>query len=167
MQGKIKTYEELIKITKKLKGSIGLVTGCFDVLHYGHVSFLDFAKSKVDFLIVGIDSDITVKTNKGSTRPIFDEETRAKVIESLSSVDYVFMLNQLGNYGTFEINQSYKKIYKDLNITHLITSKSKDIYYLRKQKCAEKLGIKFLIQDEEKFSSSTEIIERLGIVQNY
>ena len=65
------------------------VNGCFDVLHRGHLELFKFAKSKGDFLIVGIDSDIRVKKMKGNSRPFNNQEDRRYFLESLIYVDHV------------------------------------------------------------------------------
>lgn len=67
--------------------------GCFDLLHFGHIEMLKFAKSKGDILYVGIDSDARVKESKGENRPIQDWKTRKTVIESLRYVDRVFIFD--------------------------------------------------------------------------
>lgn len=63
--------------------------GCFDILHSGHVRLLNFAKQQGDYLIVGIDSDERVKSNKGHNRPINSEEDRKFMLENLKAVDEV------------------------------------------------------------------------------
>ena len=63
--------------------------GCFDILHTGHVKLLNFAKEQGDYLVVGIDSDERVKTNKGHNRPINSEKDRKFMLENLRCVDEV------------------------------------------------------------------------------
>ena len=63
--------------------------GCFDILHPGHVKLLNFAKQQGDYLIVGIDSDARVRTNKGQDRPINSEHDRKFMLENLNCVDEV------------------------------------------------------------------------------
>jgi D-beta-D-heptose 7-phosphate kinase/D-beta-D-heptose 1-phosphate adenosyltransferase len=65
------------------------VNGCFDCLHLGHLELLQFAHERGDLLYVGIDSDIRIRHNKGSKRPIQNEETRKTLLESLWFVDKV------------------------------------------------------------------------------
>lgn len=72
---------------------VGFVNGCFDVLHVGHVRMLKFAKSKCDFLVVGIDSDSRVKELKGNGRPVNNESDRKEMLESLGCVDDVYIFN--------------------------------------------------------------------------
>ena len=65
------------------------INGCFDVLHRGHVELFKFAKSKGDFVIVGIDSDFRVQELKGPSRPINSEEDRKFMLESIEYIDKV------------------------------------------------------------------------------
>lgn len=68
--------------------------GCFDILHRGHVSYLKQAKKLGDILVVGLNSDDSVKRLKGSARPINNEKDRAFVLEGLESVDYIIIFDE-------------------------------------------------------------------------
>src|SRR6266487_2173472 len=68
--------------------------GCFDILHRGHVSYLTFAREQGDALIVGVNSDASVKRNKGDGRPINNQDDRAYVLASLKAVDYVVIFDE-------------------------------------------------------------------------
>lgn len=70
---------------------VGFTNGCFDIIHKGHVNYLDQARSHCDRLVLALNSDASVRILKGPTRPINDEEARAAVIGSLSSVDLVVL----------------------------------------------------------------------------
>ena len=85
---KIVTLDELLKILPKDK-KIVFTNGCFDILHAGHVKYLKEAKSFGDILIVGLNSDESVKRLKGESRPINTFEDRATVLSALESVDFV------------------------------------------------------------------------------
>jgi len=65
------------------------INGCFDVLHRGHIELFKFAKSKGDYLVVGIDSDERVRKNKGHTRPINNVQDRKFFLEAIECVDEV------------------------------------------------------------------------------
>jgi rfaE bifunctional protein nucleotidyltransferase chain/domain len=69
------------------------VNGCFDVLHRGHIELFKFAKQKGDFLVIGIDSDNRVRSLKGPSRPINNEEDRKYFLESIKYVDKVVIFN--------------------------------------------------------------------------
>jgi len=88
---KIEPKLDLIKNSGK---TIVFTNGCFDIVHYGHTSYLETAKTLGDILIVGINSDDSVRRLKGKNRPINKEADRAAVISSLKSVDYVVIFNE-------------------------------------------------------------------------
>jgi D-beta-D-heptose 7-phosphate kinase/D-beta-D-heptose 1-phosphate adenosyltransferase len=79
---------------KKQGKTIGFTNGCFDILHSGHVSYLNEAKKNVDFLILGLNTDSSIKKIKGSSRPIVDQQNRAQVLSGLSSVDAIVFFNE-------------------------------------------------------------------------
>jgi len=85
---------EIVKILKKNHKSIGFTNGCFDILHSGHVTYLAEAKKQVDFLILALNTDHSIKKIKGPLRPIVDEQNRAKVLAGLSSVDAIVFFNE-------------------------------------------------------------------------
>jgi rfaE bifunctional protein nucleotidyltransferase chain/domain len=68
--------------------------GCFDILHRGHVKYLEFARSQGDALIVGLNSDSSVRRNKGPGRPINTEQDRAAVLSALRAVDGVVLFDE-------------------------------------------------------------------------
>lgn len=92
---KIVTVQQAIQIAKKLHKetkSIVLVGGCFDILHIGHITFLEKAKESGDSLFVFLEPDESIKKLKGENRPINNQENRAKILSALESVDYVILL---------------------------------------------------------------------------
>lgn len=96
---KIIKYSELIKIREKLKkeGKVSiLTTGCFDLLHLGHVIHFNFCKSQGDVLIVSIGNDETVRLLKGPTRPINNQTFRARMVAALECVDLVVISEEVG-----------------------------------------------------------------------
>jgi D-glycero-beta-D-manno-heptose 1-phosphate adenylyltransferase len=89
---KLKNLEELKSLVeeKRLQGkTIVFTNGCFDIIHIGHVRLLQEARTRGDMLIVGVNSDLSVKRLKGPSRPLVREEDRAEIIAALESVDYV------------------------------------------------------------------------------
>jgi rfaE bifunctional protein nucleotidyltransferase chain/domain len=93
---KIKSLDEIIKITKlaKAKGLKVITTGgTFDILHVGHLKNFELAKSYGDILIVGINSDSSVKAYKGNGRPIINDRDRATMVAGFTAVDYVFIFD--------------------------------------------------------------------------
>ena len=73
---------------------LAFTNGCFDILHRGHVTYLQFARDQADALCVGLNSDASVKRNKGENRPINPEEDRAYVMASLAAVDCVVLFDE-------------------------------------------------------------------------
>jgi len=94
---KIKTPDKLRKIITVLKAKgkkIVFTNGCFDLLHYGHVRYLEDAKRKGDILVVAINRDTSVRRIKGAKRPIVNEQDRTRTLAALESVDYVVLFNE-------------------------------------------------------------------------
>ncbi len=88
----IKTLEEITLLSQELKNrgkKIVFTNGCFDILHVGHVKYLEEAKSYGDVLILGLNSDASVRRLKGESRPVNTEDDRAYILASLEAVDYV------------------------------------------------------------------------------
>jgi D-beta-D-heptose 7-phosphate kinase/D-beta-D-heptose 1-phosphate adenosyltransferase len=73
---------------------MGFTNGCFDLLHAGHVDYLCQARKECDFLIVGLNTDQSVRRLKGSSRPVQDQQSRAKVLEALRFVDGVIFFSE-------------------------------------------------------------------------
>lgn len=97
MKSKIVDIDLLKKICeeKKTKGHILVATsGCFDIIHSGHVNYLEEAKGLGDCLIVFLNSDSSVKKLKGAERPIVPENERAFVLAGLESIDYICVFDQ-------------------------------------------------------------------------
>ena len=86
--------EILNKISEiKHKKIIGFTNGCFDLLHEGHIYLVREAKKRCDFLIIGLNSDESVKALKGESRPIENQEQRAKNLSKMKEVDAVAIFN--------------------------------------------------------------------------
>lgn len=81
--------KQFLKDIKQKGKKIVFTNGCFDILHVGHISYLNKAKSLADFLFVGLNSDSSVKNLKGNSRPINKQEDRKIVLENLKAVDFV------------------------------------------------------------------------------
>ncbi len=95
--GKLVTKAKLLGIIKKAKRKrkkIVFTNGCFDILHAGHVDYLKKAKDLGDLLVIGLNSDESVKKIKGKSRPLNNELRRAKVLSALSYVDYIVIFEE-------------------------------------------------------------------------
>ena len=93
----ILNLEELTKtvsLAKSVGKTIVFTNGCFDLIHGGHIEFLQKAREKGDLLIVGLNSDESVKSIKGNDRPIKTQKERANIISALKSVDYITIFNE-------------------------------------------------------------------------
>ena len=95
--GQIVQRNEIPALLKKLREdnkTIVTTNGCFDILHVGHVRYLQKTKTFADVMIVCLNSDISVKKIKGPDRPINNENDRAEILCALSCVDYVVMFDE-------------------------------------------------------------------------
>ncbi len=93
---KIKTLEEVVRLRARFRDlgkKLVFTNGCFDILHIGHVRYLNKARSLGDALVVGINSDRSVQKIKGDSRPIVPELERAEVLAALACVDFVFIFD--------------------------------------------------------------------------
>ena len=93
----IKTWDEISSIISELRNNdkkIVFTNGCFDILHIGHVKYLEKAKSFGDILILGLNSDDSTRRLKGKNRPINTQDDRAYILASLEVVDYVVIFNE-------------------------------------------------------------------------
>ena len=94
---KILSKAAMLKTRAELKASgktLVFTNGCFDILHGGHVAYLNFAREQGDALILGMNSDASVKRNKGEDRPINGEQDRAEVLAALECIDYVVLFDE-------------------------------------------------------------------------
>ena len=102
----IKTFDEIKTLASKLHSQgkkIVFTNGCFDILHVGHVKYLEVAKSYGDVLILGLNADSSVRKLKGPTRPINTQDDRAYILASLESVDYVVILEEETPYELIKL----------------------------------------------------------------
>ena len=97
MENKIYQREALQQELERLKRDgqkIVFTNGCFDILHVGHVRYLQAAKELGDILVLALNSDASVKSLKGEKRPLIPEGERAVVVAALASVDYVIVFSE-------------------------------------------------------------------------
>ncbi len=88
------TLKKKILSLRKQGKEIAFTNGCFDILHFGHVSYLEAAKKDSRILIIGLNSDSSVRKLKGPKRPIVSENQRAAVLAALECVDFVTIFNE-------------------------------------------------------------------------
>lgn len=89
---KVITGEKLLE--RNLSGKMVFTNGCFDILHHGHIDYLSKAAELGDYLVIGLNSDESVRILKGKDRPVQDEKSRAVILASLFFVDYVIIFNE-------------------------------------------------------------------------
>lgn len=95
--GKVRSIEKLVSELiwhRRNNRKIVFTNGCFDVLHKGHISYLEFCKSQGDIVVVGLNSDSSVKKIKGPERPINNQHARAAVLAALEMVDYIIIFDE-------------------------------------------------------------------------
>jgi rfaE bifunctional protein nucleotidyltransferase chain/domain len=153
---RILNRDELVARVKaeKFKGStIVFANGCFDVLHVGHVRYLEAARALGDLLVVGINSDSQVAVLKGTGRPILNEQERAEIVASLQSVDLV-------------------TIFDEPTVTELLTALQPDVHAkgtdytedtVPEQAVVRSYGGRVAIVGDPKNHSTSEILELLRV----
>ena len=154
IEHKIKTRKQLVPICDHLRREgviIGFTSGAFDILHAGHVDYLEAAKSQCDKLIVATNSDASIRKYKGNDRPIISEQHRLKTLAALESVDYVFLFDERRNAQNIQLLKPH--IYFKAGDYSASQLTSKEIV-------EQSDGEVRLIPIEEKIST-TEIIERI------
>ena len=90
----LKQLKEIVRALKKKGKRVVFTNGCFDILHAGHVRYLETAKSYGDVLILGLNSDRSVTALKGEGRPINTQIDRAYILAALEAVDYVVIFDE-------------------------------------------------------------------------
>ncbi len=98
LYSKIKVLDELEKILKKHKKEkekIVFTNGCFDILHIGHIEYLKFSRCQGNVLVVGLNTDKSVREQKGHNRPFVPEDERARLVSALEDVSYVVLFDEL------------------------------------------------------------------------
>lgn len=94
--GEVLRPQDLVKRLDPLRGKKRIVftNGCFDLLHVGHIRYLQQARSLGDILVLGLNTDASVQRLKGPERPLQSEDERAEILAALSCVDYVTLFNE-------------------------------------------------------------------------
>jgi rfaE bifunctional protein nucleotidyltransferase chain/domain len=152
-KSKIFGLDRFIAVRRKLrsgKKKLVFTNGCFDIIHPGHVDYLAFAREQGDALVVGLNSDASVRRNKGKHRPINSQGDRAVVLAALECVDYVVIFNEN------EPRNIIAKIIPDVLV------KGADwAHYVSGRDIVEKHGGKVVLARIVKGKSTTRTIERI------
>jgi rfaE bifunctional protein nucleotidyltransferase chain/domain len=105
IKSKIKTREELAELCERQKRDgkkIGFTSGAFDLIHAGHADYLEKAKALCEILIVGVNSDESIRKYKGPGRPLIPQQHRLTLVAALESVDFVFLFDERRNQRNIE-----------------------------------------------------------------
>ncbi len=129
---------------------IVFTNGCFDLMHAGHATYLQFAREQGDVLMVGLNSDASVRRNKGDLRPIVDQDSRARMMAALECVDLVTWFDE----------DEPKELIAELQPDVLV--KSEDwAHYVSGRDIVEARGGKVVLAPMVEGLSTTTIIERI------
>jgi FAD synthetase len=149
-------------LSNKLKSSgktIVLTGGCFDVIHLGHIKFLQAAKKSGDLLFVFVESDENVKKYKGVNRPIHSQNERAEVLASIRFIDYVIKM------PVMRCNDDYDRVVGQIHPTVVaITKNSKVLEHNKRQ--AKKIGFKIVSVISRIPEKSTTQIAKIILDEN-
>jgi D-glycero-beta-D-manno-heptose 1-phosphate adenylyltransferase len=152
-KGSIVTAAEMRRERDRLvaAGKVLVFTnGCFDILHSGHVTYLEFARDQGDALVIGVNSDRSVRQSKGANRPINPEGDRARVLVALRAVDYVVIFDEDEPKGLIE------------EILPQVLVKGRDwAHYVSGRDVVEASGGKVVLADMVEGRSTTNTIERV------
>lgn len=140
---------ERARLTRENK-TLVFTNGCFDLLHAGHVTYLEFARAQGDALALGLNSDRSVRGSKGPTRPVIPEAERARVVAALECVDYVVLFDEA------EPTALIRQIEPDVLV------KGEDwAHYVSGRETVEARGGRVVLAPLVEGWSTTRIIERL------
>lgn len=148
--------KSLISKFKNQSKTIVLVGGVFDILHYGHVRFLEMAKKQGDILIVALEPDKKIQKLKGNGRPINAEKMRAHVLSALSTVDYIILLPVLST------NKDYENLVKQLKPDVIAVTKG-DQFTRGKREQAKSVGGKLVVCPKIPTPSTSQLTKLLAI----
>lgn len=151
--GQLLTAEQMQQERGRLAAAgrcLVFTNGCFDILHTGHVSYLEFARNQGDALVIGLNSDASVRRSKGPARPINSQEDRARVLQSLRAVDYVVVFDE------DEPRALIEKILPDV-----LVKGSDWAHYVSGRDVVEAHGGKVVLADLVEGRSTTSTIERI------
>src|SRR3989338_10737332 len=150
---KILPLYKLEKLLQKIRKGRKIVTtnGAFDILHAGHVDSLTRAKKLGDILIVLVNTDSSVRINKGDKRPINNENIRASVLSALECVDYVTFFSEK------DPRNAPSKIKPDIHAK----GKDRNMNQIIEKKVVEENGGKVVLLPYKKGYSTTEIIKKI------
>jgi len=155
---KVLTVNQAISVSKKLKEqrkTIILVGGCFDILHIGHIEFLERAKKSGDVLMLLLEHDLSVQKKKGIRRPIHTQAQRARILSKNQDVDYLVLLPYI------KTDRDYRDLVKKIKPDIIAITKG-DPQKKNKSQQATMIHAKLIeVMENKRGFSSTAIIKRI------
>lgn len=142
---------DVIAAEKEKGHKIVLTNGCFDILHAGHVRYLAAARAVGDVLVLGLNSDESVRMLKGPTRPINTERDRADVIDGLKSVDYVVIFGE----------KTAEALVRDVRPDYYAKGGDYSVESLPESQAVSEVGGKVVFLPFVEGKSSTKIIQKI------
>lgn len=156
---KIVTVEQATMLSEQLKHkgkTVVLVGGCFDILHIGHIEFLERARKAGDALVVLVENDATIKRHKGPNRPINTQGDRSRILAALEAVSYVVPLPEVTT------DSGYDQVIFSLK-PDIIATTSGDPARSHKERQAKTLGIQVLdVIHRLKDQSTTKVAQLMN-----
>lgn len=153
------SINQAIKKSEKLRRegkSIVLVGGCFDILHVGHIIFLEQARQAADVLIVLLESDQRIQQMKGEDRPMQTQQDRARILAALESVDYVIPLTLLAN------DEEYDKLILSIKPAIIATTKGDPLRHHKERQAKLTGAIVCDMVDRVQNQSTSRLTHLLG-----
>lgn len=133
-----------------------LVGGCFDLLHFGHISFLKQAKALGDYLVVALESDENARRMKGDNRPIHNQKQRKEMLEALSVVNEVLMLPPM------KTNEEYDALVNRIKPAIIAVTEGDPILDKKKNQ-AEAVGAQLVVIPKIHTPSTSQLAKLLGL----
>ncbi len=152
-EDKIVAREDLPALRERLRREgrrLVMTNGCFDLMHAGHASYLEYARGLGDALLVALNTDASVRRLKGPSRPVVDERNRARMMAALECVDYVTF------FGEDEPKDLVAEVLPDVLV------KAEDwAHYVSGREAVEAAGGKVVLAPMVEGLSTTKIVERI------
>ncbi|HVA00241.1 MAG TPA: adenylyltransferase/cytidyltransferase family protein [Terriglobia bacterium] len=154
MNSKMISRAEVSSLGERLRQAghrIVFANGCFDLLHVGHIRYLESARQQGSVMVVGVNSDRTVRELKGDGRPLLAEQARAEMLEALESVDYVVIFDEL----------TAEKVLRDLRPDVHCKGTDYTQATVPERGIVEEWGGRVLIVGDEKSHSTRQVLARI------
>ncbi len=147
----VEEAKEMARSHRQTGDSVGLTNGCFDILHSGHLSYLERARSMCDILIVGVNDDESVRLLKGPSRPINPAMERARLVAGLECVSAVVIFS----------DRTADKLIEQIVPTRYFKGSDYNLHNLPERDTVRRLGVTPVFLDLEDGQSTTATIGRI------